>query len=307
MQQPAIDLECLRSFVMVAERLSFHEAATALRISAPALTRRIQRLEVALDTVLLERSTRLVVPTQEGRLFLQLASEALAAVDRAVDTVRTASHVRSGHLVLACVPTMTHEVLPRIISRFHAQWPERHVRVIECGVDAVVQAVRDGSASFGFSFPIGARIDGDLAFEQILLDPYCLILPPDHELARRDEVRWHDLKPQRVITAGRHSGNMRVLDQALRGIDWRPDAVYEIDHLTTSLGMVQAGLGIAVIPRSALPACPPSTLAVRALTEPRASRRLGIFRRRNQVLPSMAQQFLVAVRRTAAILREQTA
>jgi len=80
MQQTSIDLDCLRSFVAVADRLAFHEAASALRISASPLTRRIQRLEAALDTPLLERSTRQITPTAEGRLLLPLARTAIAAV-----------------------------------------------------------------------------------------------------------------------------------------------------------------------------------------------------------------------------------
>ena len=296
-----VDLDCLRAFVAVAERLTFHAAAAFLRISAPALTRRIQRLEAALDTALLERSTRQVVPTAEGRLFLPLARDALAAVDHAVTTVRDASRDRAGHLVLACLPTMTHHLLPRFIRDFHARHPQPHVRVTECGAGAVVQAVRDGAAGFGFGFPTTPA--SDLAFEPLLTDPYCLILPPNHVLTAQDQVSWRALKPHKVITAGRQSGNMTVLNHALRGIDWRPDAVYEIDHLSTSLGLVEAGLGIAVVPRSALPATLPPTIAVRPLIDPEATRTLGLFRRRNWILPNTAKQFLASVRRTAADLR----
>ena len=305
MQQTSIDLDCLRSFVAVADRLAFHEAATMLRISASTLTRRIQRLEAALDTPLLERSTRQVVPTAEGRLLLPLARTALAAVDAAVDTVRAASRVRAGHLVLACVPTMTHHFLPTIIQAFHARWPQTHVRVIECGADAVLQAVQDGSADFGCGFLVGSGIDASLVFEPMLTDPYCLILPPDHVLAGQQEVPWAALKPHKVITAGHRSRNMEVLEAALRGVDWRPVAKYEIDHLSTSLGLVEAGLGIAVVPRSALAAQLPPGMTMRPLIEPRATRSLGLFRRRNWALPSTARQFLGTARRTAAILRDQ--
>ena len=304
MQQTSIDLDCLRSFVAVADRLAFHEAATTLRISASTLTRRIQRLEAALDTPLLERSTRQVIPTAEGRLLLPLARTAIAAVDAAVDAVCAASRARAGHLVLACVPTMTHHLLPAIIRAFQARWPQTHVRVVECGADAVLQAVLDGSADFGCGFLVGG-IDAALIFEPMLTDPYCLILPPDHVLAARQEIPWAALKPHKVITAGHRSRNMEVLDAALQGVDWRPAAKYEIDHLSTSLGLVEAGLGIAVVPRSALAAQLPPGMTMRPLIEPRATRSLGLFRRRNWALPAAARHFLNAARRTAATLRER--
>ena len=303
MQQTSIDLDCLRSFVAVADRLAFHEAAVLLRISASTLTRRIQRLEAALDTPLLERSTRQVVPTAEGRLLLPLARTAIAAVDTAVDTVRAASRARAGHLVLACVPTMTNHFLPAIIQAFHARWPQTHVRVIECGADAVLQAVQEGSADFGCSFLVDNGADAALVFEPMLTDPYCLILPPDHVLAERPEVPWAALKPHKVITAGHRSRNMEVLEAALRGVDWRPAAKYEVDHLSTSLGLVEAGLGIAIVPRSALAAQLPPGMTMRPLIEPRATRSLGLFRRRHWALPTVARHFLSSARRTAAALR----
>jgi DNA-binding transcriptional LysR family regulator len=305
MQYLDVDVDCLRSFVTLAERLVFHEAAASLRISAPALTRRIQRLESALDTALLERSTRQAVLTAEGRFFLPLARDAVAAVDHAVESVRKMSRLRSGHLTLACLPTMAHHLLPGIIRDFHARLPKTHVRVTECGAASVPQAVRDGLADFGFGFPIVARTEADLAFEPILIDPYCLIMPQDHPLAAQQRVNWRELKPHKVITTGRQSGNMKILNKALRGLDWRPEAVYEIDHLTTSLGLVEAGLGIAVVPRSALPLLPPPAMTVRPLTGPEVTRTLGVFRRRNWALPATAQKFLTTVRRTAGLLRAE--
>lgn len=304
MQQTSIDLDCLRSFVAVADRLAFHEAAIQLRISASTLTRRIQRLEAALETPLLERSTRHVVPTEEGKLLLPLARTAIAAIDTAVDAVRAASRARAGHLVLAAVPTMTNHFLPAIIQAFLARWPQTHVRVIECSADAVLQAVQDGSADFGCSFLVGSGLNPTLVFEPMLTDPYCLILPPDHVLADRQEVAWADLKPHKVITAGSRSRNMEVLEAALSGVDWRPSAKYEIDHLSTSLGLVEAGLGIAVVPRSALAAQLPPGMTMRPLIEPNATRSLGLFRRRHGALPAVARHFLSSARRTAASLRD---
>jgi DNA-binding transcriptional LysR family regulator len=304
MQQKLADFDALRSFVAVAECLSFHEAAAMLRISAPALTRRIQKLEAALDTTLLERSTRLVVPTPEGRVLLPLAREAIAAVDHAIEAVRKAARTRSGDITVACIPTMTLQVLPHIIRAFQARSPNTPVRVIECGADAVLHAVRGGEADFALGFPlIGASI-GELAFERLFFDPYCLILQPGHELAERESVRWHDLKPHKVITAGRLSGNMKVLSQALRGLDWQPVTVYEIDHLTTSLGLVEAGLGIAVIPRSALPARLPPAMTVRRLENPDVARSIGLFRRRNWTMPAVARQFLATAKHAATTLRD---
>ncbi|MGI4946501.1 MAG: LysR family transcriptional regulator, partial [Janthinobacterium lividum] len=159
MQESTIDMDGLRSFVAVAERLNFAQAAAALCISAPALTRRIQRLEQVIGVPLLERSTRHVVVTAEGEHFLELAREATEALERAADGARALAAGRAGNLVLACVPTMTYHLLPRIIRAFQAACPQMRVRVIECGAGAVERAVRDGVAMFGFGFPVQAGSD----------------------------------------------------------------------------------------------------------------------------------------------------
>jgi DNA-binding transcriptional LysR family regulator len=302
---PNIEFDTLRSFVVVAEKRVFHEAAHALGISPPALTRRIQKLELALGAALLERSTRSVALTAMGRIFLPKAIQITEDLALAVQHVRQESRAQAGHLTLACLPSMTHHLLPLIIRDFRDRYPEIHLRVTECGAAAVLQAVRADDAEFGFTFR--AAPDADLAFEPILADPYCLVLPPAHPLTARRAVAWRDLKTQRLITAGNQSGNMRLLDQALRGIDWRPEASYEIDHLTTSLGLVTAGLGIAVLPRSALPPDGSPTVVVRRLVEPEVSRSLGIYRRRGKALPRAGLRLLMTVRRTATGLPSQDA
>ena len=297
-----VDLDALRSFVLVAERQSFHEAAVALGVSPAALSRRIQRLEAALGCQLLERSTRVVALSAAGRRFLPRAVHVIDALAEAVAELQLAARSEASQLTLACLPSMTHHLLPRIIRDFRSRFPEIHLRVNECGASAVVQAVREGAAAFGFTFRAGP--DGDLAFEPIMTDPYCLVLPPEHVLAARTEVAWSELRHHRLITAGQQSGNMKLLEQALRGIAWRPETAYEIDHLTTSLGLVSAGLGIAVLPRAAMPPQGMASVAIRSLVAPAVSRTLGLYRRRGRKLPRIGQQFLMAVRRTATVLAE---
>lgn len=298
-----IDLDALRSFVAVAECLAFGKAAEQLSVSRPALTRRVQRLEAALGSALLERSTRQVVLSPTGRLFLPLALQVIHDLDAAVQTVQDDARGRAGHLTLASLPTVAAHLLPRIIRDFRVRWPEIRLRVTECRATAVMRKLREGSVEFGFTFCAGREID--LAFDPILTDPYCLIMPPGHALAAQTRVAWQDLKPHALITAGTRSGNMRLLEEALHGVDWRPDTTYEIDHLTTSLGLVEAGLGIAVVPQSSLPSGPHPSIVMRPLTDPAVSRTLCLFRRRNERLSSTAQQFLMTARRTGRILSNQ--
>lgn len=237
-----------------------------------------------------------------GRAFLPKARLVLGELDAAVRAVQEEARSRAGLLQLASLRTVAAHLLPRIIREFRVRFPAIHLRVTECGATEVLSRVRDGAAEFGFTFRHGH--EHGLAFDPILQDPYCLITPPEHPLVARAAVTWRELKPHAVITAGPQSGNMRLLDEALAGIDWRPETPTEIDHLTTSVGLVEAGLGIAVVPRSALPLGAHPGMEVRPLIEPAVSRTLGLFRRRNERLSAVAHQFLMTTRRTTRLFRE---
>ena len=63
-----------------------------------------------------------------------------------------------------------------------------------------------------------------------------------------EQVRWEDIAPYRFITVGRLSGNRMILDASLAGLPIRPRWFYEVQHLSTSLGLVEAGLGVAAVP-----------------------------------------------------------
>lgn len=299
----AIDLEGLCGFVAIARHASFQLATTELNISAPALTRRIQRLEAAIGAPLFERTTRRVQLTPIGELLLPRAQGILNDLEEALAAIDGQLASRSGQLSLGCIPTATKLLLPHILRAFHEQRPQTRIRIVEGNVAGVTAAVLDGAVDFGVTLRTPA--DG-LAFDALLTEPFLLACPADHPLAQRDRVSWNDLKPYRLIVSEPGSGNRAVLEQALRKWQWQRDHLVEIDHLTSALGLVEAGLGISVVPLSALPETPDARLAVRALTGPEVTRTLGLLRRRAIPLGSVAQQFRRTVRQLAPVLEAQT-
>lgn len=300
----AIDLEGLRGFVAVARHASFQLATGELNISAPALTRRIQRLETAIGAPLFERTTRRVQLTPIGELLLPRARGILDDLEQALSAIDDRLASRSGQLSLACIPTATRLLLPHILRSFHEQRPQTRIRIVEANVAGVMSAVLDGSVDFGVT--LQTRTAEGLAFDALLTEPFLLACPADHPLAERGRVSWNDLKPYRLIVSEPGSGNRAVLEQALRKWRWQRDHLVEIDHLTSALGLVEAGLGISVVPLSALPDSPDARLAIRALTGPEVRRTLGLLRRRAIPLGPVAQQFRRTVRQLAPVLETQT-
>jgi DNA-binding transcriptional LysR family regulator len=132
----------------------------------------------------------------------------------------------------------------------------------------------------------------DIEFVPLVNEPFVLACRRDHELAKRSSVTWSELSNYRLIGVGRLSGNRMLLDHALSGLSWRPQWFYEVQHLSTSLGLVEAGLGVSAMPSLAMPAVDHPTLVSIPLTEPVVNRSLGLVYRRGASLSPAAEKFV---------------
>jgi DNA-binding transcriptional LysR family regulator len=284
-----VDFGDLRAFIAVAEFGAFHEAAESLDLSQPALSRRIQKLEETLGVALLRRTTRRVDLTTVGRDFLPKARHVLDDLDTALLSIGEIAERRSGQVNIACVPTAAYYFLPAVIKAFNAWYPKIRIRIIDEGATLVLQSVLDGDAELGLNL-LGAQ-EHEITFEPLLEDPFVLACREDHPLASKAEVEWRDLEPFSFITVGRQSGNRLILDLGLARASWRPKWFYEVQHLSMSLGLIEAGLGVAALPQMAMPREPHPVLVSRPLIKPVLSRTMGIIQRRGLRLSPAAQKF----------------
>jgi DNA-binding transcriptional LysR family regulator len=284
------ELVDLKAFVTVAELGSFVRAARALNLSQPVLSRRIQKLEESLGAALLERSTRHVALTMVGRDFVPKVRRFLDEFETSVLGIRDLGARTSGQVSIAAVPTAVFYFLPRAISRFSAAYPRIRIRILDVSANEGLEAVARGDAEFGINF-IGAS-HPEIDFTPLAEDPFVLACRHDHPLASQRQVSWAELAGHRVITVGRSSGNRALIDNALAGRNVRLDWSYEVTHLSASLGLVEAGLGVAVLPRLATPAADHPIIRAVSLVSPEVTRTIGIVQRHGAALSPPAAQFL---------------
>lgn len=280
----------LRAFLTVAELSSFHRAAEVMNISQPALSRRIQKLEETLGAMLLERSTRHVSLTMVGRDFMPKVQRFLDEFETSVMTIKDVGARRSGLVSIACVPTAAFYFLPRTIKRFNQDYPRIRFRILDLNANDGLEAVARGDVDFGINF-LGGSHPG-IEFTRLAEDPFVLACRRDHPLAARPSVTWQDLTTDRIITVSRTSGNRTMIETVLAEHGLKLDWFYEVNHLSTSLGLVEAGLGIALLPELATPAADHPIIVSIPLRQPAISRTIGMVRRRGgQLSPSAAQFF----------------
>jgi DNA-binding transcriptional LysR family regulator len=291
------DLNDLFAFRAVAELSNFRKAADAVHISQPAFSRRIDKLEQALGVRLLERTTRRVSLTVVGRDFARKVEQLLDELDHTLLGIRGVAASRMGEVTIACVPSTVYYFLSHVIRRYHERYPKVRVKVFDASANEALSAVASGEAEFGLNF-MGSQETG-IEFKPLLEDRFVAACRRDHPLAGKRQASWADLSAYDYISVSKSSGNRLLLDQALAAVSRRPQSIYEAQHVTTLLGLVEAGLGVAAVPSLAMPAADHPLLVSVPLVDPVVMRRVGLIRRKGRPLSPSAQQlydFLVEMK-----------
>ncbi|SAK75914.1 LysR family transcriptional regulator [Caballeronia hypogeia] len=287
------DLNDLQAFRAVVELGSFRKAAEAVNISQPALSRRIDKLEAALGVRLFERTTRSVTLTTVGRVFAPSAEQLLDDLDVALLGIRDVSSSRLGHVTIACVPSVAYYFLPNVVASYHRRFPRIRVKLLDSSANEVLSSVISGEADFGVSF-LGSQ-ESEVEFKVLLQERFVAACRRDHPLARKKRVTWNELYEHEYVSVDKTSGNRLLLDQALSAVAPRTPSVCETRHVTTMLGLIEAGLGVAAVPSMAMPVRDHPVLTSVPLVDPVVKRRVGIVRRRGRPLTPAAEQFYRAI------------
>lgn len=281
------DLNDLLAFRAVAQLGNFRKAAEAVHISQPAFSRRIDKLEQALGVRLLERTTRRVSLTAVGRDFARKVETLLDDLDETLLGLRGVATSRMGEVRVACVPSTVYYFLSQVIHRYRERYPKLRVHVFDASANEVLAAVARGESDFGLNFMGGSEPDID--FQPLLEERFVAACRRDHPLAKLRQATWSDLVPYDFIAVDKSSGNRLLLDQALAHVAVRPQPVYEAQHVTTLLGLVEAGLGVAAVPSLAMPGPDHPLLVSVPLSDPVVTRRIGLIRRKGRGLSPASQ------------------
>jgi DNA-binding transcriptional LysR family regulator len=283
------DIGDLEAFLSVAEHGSYVLAAEELNLSPSSVTRRIQKLEVALDQRLFDRTTRDVRLTVAGK---QLFARGRGVIDTMAEvqlSIKGSPAPRTQTVTIACVPSVMRRMVPAAIDRFLQLHPSVRLRLLDLQSHEVLDAVQDRQADFGISY-LG-HADESFDFVTLEQEPFVLAVRKDHPLANRNEITWRELERQPLIGPWRASSIRVLVDQILtrEGIHLR--WFHEVRHVTTALILVQSGLGIAPVPESLhADSNLPDVVALR-LTDPVVTRNISLVKSAGRTLRPIAKDF----------------
>ncbi|MEN5015889.1 LysR family transcriptional regulator [Erwinia sp. Eh17-17] len=282
------DLNDLYAFRALVEYGNFRLAAESICLSQSALSRRIEKLESALGIKLFDRTTRRVTLTLYGQTFAARSDQLLLNVESLLADINKVSQERVGLVTVATVPSAAYYFMPDVIRRFQARYPLVRVRIIDSSAGEVIEAVAGGEADFGICF--ARSLQPNIEFLPLVGDVYVAACRRDRPIASRKSLTWQEFYQQDYVGLDKTSGNRNLLDQMLEHIIPERPSICETRHVTTMLGMVEAGVGIAAVPAMSMPASEYSVLTSVPLTDPVVKRTVGLIRRSGRMQSYLAAE-----------------
>lgn len=297
-------LRQLKVFVAVASHGSFSQAGQMIGLSQSAVSHSIKELESEMGIRLLDRTTREVVLTEAGEQLASRLEHLLEELNNTLLDVRSYGQQRSGTVRVAASQTISAHLMPQCLAAGQLNYPDIRVMLRDRPQQWVLQSIRNAEVDFGIV--IGPLQADDLECEAILDEPFLLLCRTDDPLAQQPDLHWHMLNQRTLVLQDYASGSRVLIDEALRQQQVRADIAQEIGHPATLYPMVEAGIGISILPALALPLPQGRPLMVRRMV-PEINRSIMLVRRKNRSLTPAAEAIWQEVRQQAALLNEQRA
>lgn len=242
-----MEVDQLRYFLRVAERQNFTRAAEELSISQSALSRSIQKLEEELGQPVFERKTRSVALTEAGVLLQSRAQQVLTLIE---DTkAEISDDGESGQIRLGAIPTIAPYFLPDLLRNFSTDFPKAMIVVQEDTTDNLLKRCSQGEIDLAIlALPVPARY---LEVEELFKEELLLVLPPEHPLVDKPQVRLADIKPFPFVLLDEAHCLSDNIVSFCRQRSFHPVAVEHTSQLAMIQELVSLSHGISMIPQMA--------------------------------------------------------
>jgi DNA-binding transcriptional LysR family regulator len=288
-----LHLETLKTFCDLVETGSFSKAAALNLVSQSAVSQQVRSLERRYDQQLIERGggRRGVTPTECGRLLYAESKELLERFNAVEDRLRSRSAAIAGSVRVATVYSVGLHELPPYVKQFLEKYPQVNVRVEYSRTNKVYEACLNNTIDFGIvAFPQRRSQIEVIPFRR---DKLVLTCSPDHQLAKRKRVAFRMLENQPFVAFERDIPTRKAIDQIFRQHAISVNYVMEFDNIETIKRSVEAGIGISILPRTALVnEIRNGMLVALDFTDGEYMRLIGIIHRRGKVFSAAASEFV---------------
>jgi DNA-binding transcriptional LysR family regulator len=244
-----MELRHLRSFLAVAEGLSFTRAAAQLHLSQPALTAHIQQLESDLGVQLFVRNRRSVELTPAGSSLREDAATVLRTLEEATLRTQRVARGEAGELRIGFVASAASRLVPAIVLAFRRRYPEVVLNLLNVRSAEQIPQLEMGQLDAGFLRLPAA--DAHLEITPIHKEPFVLVMPKGHRLEAVEALHPREARGEEFLAYGRRwaPGFFDCWTGIFERAGFTPRITQETGEMSTLLALVAAGAGIAVVPR----------------------------------------------------------
>ena len=285
-----MELHQLRYFLAIAQHGSFTAAAEVCHVSQPSLSAQVAKLESELGGALFERSRHGSHLTPRGVVFRPRALEALSQLESGRSELEELSGLKRGEVTLGCLPTTGAYLLPPILRTFREAHPLIQVRLREESSPTLGKALRESEVDLVIMDEAG--LGPGLRSEILFREPLLVAVPPGHPFAARKKIELAELAGEPLILMKSGHGFRRIVLDALARAGVEPRVVYESDGIDTVQALVEAGLGLSLVPTMVRKADGPAYVRI---APPTPSRTILLARRDSSVLSPAAAAMRKAV------------
>ena len=244
-----MNLHHLRLFAAVVEEGGFTNAARALRLSQPAISKSLNELERQVHVPLIERGGRGITLTEAGRALYGRARELFGVERMAERELRELRGLKRGTLRVAASTTIATYMLPPVLGRFHTRHPAVRIRATSANTRSVLRLLLEARTDV-------ALVEGPISHEAVDVIPWredelVVIAHPDQRVANQSTVSVEDLLRETILVREPGSGTREVAERALALHGVRPTRTMRLGGTEAIKQGVAAGLGVAIVSRAA--------------------------------------------------------
>jgi len=248
-----MELRQIRSFLSIAETLHFGRTAELIHLSQPALSLQIRALEEEVGVRLLERNRRKTTLTAAGVAFRDDAAGVVSQLDQAIRRARLAADGKLGLLRIGFISTAGNEIVPNLVRRFRESSPEVVFSLRNILTTDQIQMLSAGSLDIGFlRLPIGEH--PELEVVEVHREPFVVVTPLSHKLAKRKRIALHELSGEDFVMYERSyaPGFHDLIFGMLQDAGVVPNVCQTAGQMPTLISLVDSGMGISILPASAV-------------------------------------------------------
>ncbi|MBP2653459.1 MAG: transcriptional regulator, LysR family [Firmicutes bacterium] len=281
-----MELHQLIYFKTVANLEHVSKAAEVLAISQPALSRSIAKLEEELGVPLFERQGKRIILNRYGRYFLKNVDRALQEIIEGRQALFDLQDANRGTIALAFLHSLGTHFVPALLGKFRKKYPDIQFNLYQNSTNFILNQLESGEIDLCFSSPSVTK--KGIEWTPLFKEPLYVIVPKEHKLFQREQIHLKEIEDEPIITLKRDYGLRILTDQYFEAVGIKPRIVFEGEEISTVAGLVEANLGVALIPKILGYKANISFLPV---SEPTCERTIGIAWMEGRYMPPVSKKF----------------